>query len=196
LSKLRAGVITVQFLLVNVLLGIRLPRFRTVKFEGLSFQPCTRARVNDVVKLFTELSMDRSMGIDKRLLLRLLGTRISLVCVDMKSGEVVGMMIFYFRLDESHKHIIHQAFTGLRSSYRGKGLGTTMRRVALNHFASVNWLAGVSSRVSINNKPSLMSNLKLGFMETHRYHDKQMGVERVYLVCDLTPYRVTSEPDC
>ena len=57
-----------------------------------------------------------------------------------------------------------------------------MTKFAIDVLGSSSFIQGISSRVSLNNKASLQSNLKLGFKPVEQYFDKQMNEERFYLI--------------
>jgi len=106
-----------------------------------------------------------------------------------EKGEVFGLGLYYFNKKDILEKTIHEGYVGLKAGYRGMGIGTKARRYALQHFAQFRFLNGVSSRVSLNNLPSLKGNIKLGFEIKERYWDEKMKEERVYLVCSLDKYR-------
>jgi len=192
MSRLLKGLRVICFLLFNMYCAAHIPPFQSLEntgMNGISFKPCTIKRTREVINLFIELNSSRSIELSKRLLFLLLGSRLSLVCVDTITGKPIGLMFFYFNFEEAKERLVHEAFTGLLPEYRGKGIGTNLRRYALKHFAKVKWIKGVSSRVTVSNAASLYSNIKLGFKERERYFDKNLGVERLYLICDLTQYR-------
>ena len=68
---------------------------------------------------------------------------------------------------------------------QGQGLGTAMRKHAISHFEQTG-LAGISSRVSLSNAPSLRSNERLGFHIVETYFDPEMAEERAYMIRSLS----------
>jgi len=109
--------------------------------------------------------------------------------VKSSDGRIIGMGLYYFNKRDIIERTIHEGYTGLKTDYRGLGIGTQARRCALEHFAKFRFLNGVSSKVSLDNLPSLKSNIKLGFEVKEQYWDDNMKKERVYLVCSLDRYR-------
>jgi RimJ/RimL family protein N-acetyltransferase len=125
-------------------------------------------------------------------LLRFAGSKFCYILVSEK-GEVFGLELYYFNKRDIIEKTIHQGYTGFKAGYRGMGIGTKARRYALQHFAKIDVLRGVSSRVSLDNIPSLKGNIKLGFEIKEKYWDENEQKERVYLVCDLDKYRVNKK---
>lgn len=130
-----------------------------------------------------------ALGLFKRWVLYATGRRLSFALIDDSRNEVVGLGLYYFNARDLRDGTVHVGFTGIAPYLRGRGIGTKLRRHALRHFARTSFIRGVSSRVSLNNPASLVSNINLGFKERERYFDPILEVERVYLVCDLAPYR-------
>lgn len=160
--------------------------------EEVAFVPCTADLSAAVENLYSEFHPGKKLGHAKRCLLKLAGKRLCLVVLDRQSGESVGFSLFYFNRRDVEEATVHEGFTGILPKYQGRGIGSAQRRHALEHFARRPSIKGVSSRVSLNNLPSLRGNLNLGFREKERYFDADMGEERVYLICDLARYREAS----
>lgn len=151
--------------------------------------PCKPRLVPYVANLYSLFHSGLNLGKARRLLLYLLGQKVCIVVCDRQTQKIVGYSLFYFNIRDCKERTIHEGDTGLLSEFRGRGLGTELRRHALYHFARSSFLKGVSSRVSLNNVASLKSNKNLGFEVVEKYFDPCMNEERVYLVCDLEPYR-------
>lgn len=179
----------VVFLLRNWCVARELPIVPTAELGHLEFCPCAPDLAVPVERLYEVLNDGQPLSRDKRLLLRLLGQKLCVVVRNKKDGAIVGMSLYYFNARDRVDRTVHEGYTGIVAQYRGQGLGTSLRKHAIRHFARCPHLRGVSSRVSVDNLPSLNINLRLGFEIVERYHDPVLGVERVYLVCDLDPYR-------
>ncbi len=177
------------FLFRNILKTISIPKINYTSYNDVGFYPCTIGMVGPVIRLSAVFHNGIPLAFAKRLLLRILGERLCLVVKDKKTNEIVGYSLYYFNHRDIKESTVHEGDTGLLQEYRGRGIGTAQRLHALQHFARCPFIQGVSSRVSLNNLASLKSNLNLGFEEQERYYDPIMGEERVYLVCDLAPYR-------
>lgn len=155
--------------------------------------PCSPGRIEAVEALYADLHDGRELGWSKRVLLRLVGRRLCVALIDLRTNRVLGMVLGYFNPRDVRERTIHIGFTGLAPEVRGQGLSYDLRRFAYAHYARSSWLRGVSSRISVDNVASLRGAVKLGYVERERYFDKELGVERVYMFCDLTPFRVADD---
>jgi len=179
----------VLFLIRNLWKAKSMPIIPKGKAEGVEFLPCTKDLAPCIVRLYPGFHKGTKLGIAKRAMLRLAGRKLCLVVEDAINKRVVGYSLYYFNYRDIREKTVHEGDTGILPEFQGRGIGTAQRLHALRHFARCQFIEGVSSRVSLNNLASLKSNLKLGFKEKERYYDPIMGEERVYLVCDLAPYR-------
>lgn len=100
--------------------------------------------------------------------------------VDGRS-RVIGMNMYYFNARDILENTVHGAFVGVSESMAGRGVATTLRKVAMQHFAR-NGIYGISSRISLDNKASLHSAKKLGYQPVEQYFDPDTNTERYYLV--------------
>ncbi|MEN3363187.1 MAG: L-amino acid N-acyltransferase [Burkholderiales bacterium] len=148
----------------------------------------TRGDLSALNKLYGSLTGGAGLGFQTTAVLWLLGSRLCLVARDMERNELTGMAIYYFNRRDRREGTIHEGYIGLHETARNAGLGTFMRRHALENFAR-SGLYGVSSRISVSNLPSLKSNQKLGFVPVETYFDPAMGDRRHYLICDLNLFR-------
>lgn len=96
-----------------------------------------------------------------KILLSLAGSRLCLVGQD-RSGNVVGMELFYFNARDVRENTIHEGFISVAPQARGKNMASAMRRHSLGHFRKAG-LAGVSSRIRADNPASLKSARAVGF---------------------------------
>lgn len=185
-----------SFIIRNHHAARRLPKFRQVclceKYEVL---PCAQELVPNVVHLSTVLLYSAKINIVNKILLKIAGTKLCFVLQDRTTGQSIGYSLYYFNKKDIDENTIHEAYVGMIPEYRGNGTGTIFRKAILEHFAQRTDLYGTSSRVSLSNKASLMSNLKNGYTIKERYFDKYMNEERVYMVCDLHQYRGKEKED-
>ncbi|WP_006749160.1 GNAT family N-acetyltransferase [Thioalkalivibrio paradoxus] len=130
---------------------------------------------------YRSLHQGGSIGWARRLVYTLLADRLCVACVNEETAELCGVGFYYFNRRDIDEGTVHEGFSGVKESFRGKGLGTLLRKTAIEHFGR-SGIMGVSSRVSADNQPSLRSNLKLGFKIVEVYYDKGLEKERYYLV--------------
>ena len=185
-----------SFIIRNHHAARRLPEFRQVclceKYEVL---PCAQELVPNVVRLSTVLLYSAKINIVNKILLKIAGTKLCFVLQDRTTGEVLGYSLYYFNKKDIDENTVHEGYVGIAAKHQGHGVGTMFRKTILRHFAGKTGLYGTSSRVSLSNKASLMSNLRNGYTIQERYFDKYMNEERVYMVCDLNQYRVKEKED-
>lgn len=98
--------------------------------------------------------------------------------------KLVGMDMYYINKKDFKYNRMHEGFIGVLPHYEGKGLATNMRKIAIDHFKS-NGFNGISTRISKNNKGSLLSAKKLGFKIVDEYYDENVNEERCYLILDF-----------
>lgn len=159
--------------------------FAAAWFGEFVVEPLSGRYLAAVDELYASLNDGERLGLPKTIVLRLAGARLCLIARHVDSGEVVGMVIYYFNARDRKEGTVHEGYIGLREAERGRGLGTFMRRHALRNFAR-SGLSGVSSRISTGNLASLRSNRSLGFVTVETYFDPSMGEKRYYLICDLS----------
>jgi GNAT superfamily N-acetyltransferase len=138
--------------------------------------------LGQVCQLYSKLNEGEKLGLLKLLFYSVFGSRMALVA--SQQGTVSGFEFYSFGVRDLEENTVHQSFTGVANAAQGKGLGTAIRKHAIRHFGRTA-LAGISSRVSLSNVPSLRSNEKLGFHVVERYFDPARQEERVYLIRQL-----------
>ena len=178
----------IAFFVRNLWCGQRLETFPSARFGSFAVEPFHWKNSAEVERTYAALTGGKHLGVQTKAILRVIGSRLCVIARDEKKKEVVGVLIFYFNARDRREGTVHEAYIGLREPVRGAGLGSFMRHHALAHFARLG-LAGASSRISVNNLPSLRANQKLGFIPVETYFDNARKEERHYLVCDLTRYR-------
>lgn len=188
-NQFETAIRIIAFIARNCRKAMCIPTLVRGGIDDVEFLPCTLQFVPHVVNLYSIFHPGLSLGKARCLLLYLLGPKVCIVVRDRQTQKIVGYSLFYFNIHDYKERTIHEGDTGLLSEFRGRGLGTELRRHALYHFARSSFLKGVSSRVSLNNVASLKSNKNLGFKVIEKYFDPCMNEERVYLICDLEPYR-------
>lgn len=181
----------VVFTVRNLHASRMLPEFQPVclsdKYEVLS---CSRELIPDIVRLAAVLPNSTKINIVIKTLLKLAGAKFCFVLKDRSIEKIIGYSLFFCNKKDIEENTIHEGYIGILPEYHGHGTGTAFRKAILKHFADCTDLYGTSSRVSLSNRASLMSNLKNGYAIKYRYFDKHMGEERVYMVCVLSLYRI------
>jgi hypothetical protein len=148
--------------------------FPSARFGAISVEPLSRKYLAAADDLYAALNSGVRLRL-LRVLLAVFGSRFCLIARRTEGNDVVGIVIYYFNARDRIEDTVHEGYIGLSEAERSAGLGTFMRRHALENF-SRSGLAGVSSRISVSN---------LGFVPIETYIDASTGEERHYLVCDL-----------
>lgn len=177
-----------RFTVRNLWCGRGLRPFPRTEFGAFVIEPLAQKRLDAVEKLYADLNDGRRLSVQQKIMLRLLGPRLCLVAREVQRDEVVAISFYYFNARDRREHTVHEAFNGVHRSAQGAGLGTFMLRYASENFAR-SGLAGISSRVSLNNPSALKSTKKAGFVSVETYFDPFLGEDRHYLVCDLSKYQ-------
>lgn len=184
---LRAAVSSMMFFIRNCWCAKKLTPFNAARHGAFVVEPFSRTHLGAVDRLFFSVNGGTRLGVRRKAILWLFGSRLCLVARDVERREVVGVVIYYFIAKDWRDSIVHEGFIGLQEGVRSVGMGTFMRRHALENFAR-SGLSGVSSRISVGNLPSLKSNEKLGFIPVETYFDSSMREKRHYLICSLSQY--------
>lgn len=130
------------------------------------------------VKQLYKIIQDKKMPLWQVILYRFFGNR--LVIVSLKNDELQGMELYYFNPRDVKEGTAHQGLTAVAEQHRGQGVATKIRKHAAAHFQK-NGLSGLSSRVDLDNIPSLKSNIKLGFEPVEEYFCENTKKQRYYL---------------
>lgn len=168
-----------------------MPKFGEVKIENYKIEPLKRRNLQETLELYKQLHDGTGLSLEKRLLLRFAGSKFCYILISEKD-DIFGLGLYYFNKRDIIEKTIHVGYTGMKKEFRGRGIGIVAFRNALQHFAKIDVLRGVSSRVSLDNIPSSKGNIKLGEIK-EKYWDENEQKERVYLVCDLDKYRVNKK---
>ncbi|MFW3616421.1 GNAT family N-acetyltransferase [Billgrantia antri] len=167
----------------SLVLAHRLARCEPVQAGAILYRGLRKHEYEQAMALYVELHDGRRLAWPQRLIYRLAGDKLLFVAAveGADATPVVGIDMFYVNARDRAEHTVHEGFIGVRPDIAGKGVATELRRLAIEHFER-HGLEGVSSRISTDNAPSLVSAKKLGFVPVERYHDTAMRAERLYLI--------------
>jgi GNAT superfamily N-acetyltransferase len=191
LRLVMSGAASIVFVLRNLWRGRRLRPFPLAACGEFAIRPYSARDRPGIAALYVTLTGGRPLDFQMRALLRLRGDRFCMTASRSGDDRLIGIALYCFNAHDAARGLddtIHVAYVGLQESARGQGLGTRMRRHALEHFAR-SGLACASSRISVGNLPSLKGNLKLGFEPVETYFDSARAEQRQYLICRLDRYR-------
>lgn len=141
---------------------------------------------SEILNIFYQLNGESNLSWAKRALYRFFGDRMMIVATKADGAEdlIVGVNMYYFNKRDAIEKTIHEGFIGVLPEFGGKGIAAIMRKKAKKHYLS-NGVNGISTRISLVNKYSLNSAVKLGFKPIEKYYDEHTNEERFYMVCEL-----------
>lgn len=148
----------------------------------------SKKELKDAYTIYSHLHNNKQLGVEKRILFFFLSKKCFFIVKDANTYDLIGIEFYYANKRDVMEKTIHQGFRGILPEWQGKKIGTMLTTNAINHFRN-NHIDGITSRVSLNNKPSLISNMKLGFRPIELYFDNDMNEDRYYLVCPLNKSR-------
>ncbi|KAA0014687.1 GNAT family N-acetyltransferase [Billgrantia pellis] len=183
IKQARALVAGLHVIRHSLILAHHLARREPVQAGAVVYRGLQKHEYDQAMAFYTALHDGRRLAWPQRFLYRLAGDKLVLVAVIEESGatQIIGIDMFYVNARDRAEHTVHEGYIGVRRDMTGKGVATELRKVAIEHFAR-HGLKGVSSRISADNAPSLVSAKKLGFVPVDRYHDAAMRAERLYLI--------------
>ena len=150
-----------KFLLRNLIAARRLDGFKKTKINGYTYSGAEPADLPALSYLHKDLRERRSINVWRKTLFLLAGKKFLAIVKD-DNGYLVGFQMFYFRDNEMDSMILHEAFIGVRSDYRGQSIATNLTKYSTLHFSETP-IKKISSRVADNNVASLRRALAGGF---------------------------------
>jgi RimJ/RimL family protein N-acetyltransferase len=172
---------SILFILQNILYCWKIkpiPRRTLGEFVYYGLKP---QDISDMLRLYSCLNNGKKLDWQKIMLYRIYGSKI-VITVKLKDvNELIAVEMYYFNNRDTKEGTIHQGFRGVKKDWQGKGIGTKVTMYAIEHFKN-NSIKGLSSRVSLNNLPSLISNQKVGFKPIEKYYDPDRKEDRYYLI--------------
>lgn len=186
IKRIKSKVVGFWFLLRNLIHAMKIRPFPGIIANGLTFRGYQKEDVEQIAEIYAALNIGANFVGLRKWLYDLVGTKLMLVAVcSGDSGDViVGMNMYYFNPRDVREKTIHEGFIGVIPEMNGRGIATTMRLHAKQHFARAG-LAGISTRISVANKSSLSSAEKVGFVPIEKYIDVHSGDLRYYMVSNL-----------
>jgi ribosomal protein S18 acetylase RimI-like enzyme len=150
--------------------------------DNIDIGGVSHSYLKECFAIYSYFNNDKRLNAAKRMIYFFISRKTIFYAKNRTTGQIVGIELYYFNRKDILEKTVHQGFSGVLPEWQGQGIGTMLRSHALNHFRA-NGFDGVSSRVSLNNLPSLKSNMKLGFKPVEKYFDQSMNEERYYLIC-------------
>lgn len=183
LHKIKRLINSFFFILGNISYKNRLKEIENYDFKSYFITGLDRTRYRDFLSFYKHLN-DKELDYQKKALYKYYGKRLCFVAIEKAANQIVGVEFYYFNRRDKSEDTIHQAFRGVHPTWCNKGVATSITQYAVKVFSNAG-LKGLSSRVSVNNKASLLSNQKVGFKIKEKYYDKKLCQNRYYMVCDL-----------
>lgn len=169
----------------NINAARRLVEIKKQEIDGLLFRGSSASDVKAISEIYQELNDRTVFSWIQRGIYSLFGQRFLLV-VEQIDGigafKIVGINIYYFNKRDVRENTVHEGFIGVIPEMCGQGIATKMRQMAIRHFKMAGF-SGISTRISLSNKASLASAIKIGFQPIEDYQEPSTGERRYYMVC-------------
>jgi L-amino acid N-acyltransferase YncA len=169
----------------NLSLAHRLNGIEKKEIDGLIFRGYLEADSDSISKLYRQLNDGAVFSKVQRWLYKRIGSGCLFVVEQrgaLGASKIVGMNMYYLNRRDFRENTIHEGFVGVLPEAGGRGVATTMRQMAIEHFKSAGF-SGMSTRISLNNMASLASAKKIGFQTIEKYQEPSTGEQRNYMVC-------------
>ncbi len=180
-NKFKNQISKLRFLIENFLSARKLKKIKKTTIPPLTYQGLSSKYRKDTFNFYRNFHSGKELGFLKKILYYFFGNRLVINVIDENTQELVGIEMYYFNIRDIQENTVHQAFTGVIESMRGKGIATKIRGIAATHFKENN-LSGISSKVTVSNIASIKSNEKIGFKILEKYYDAIIKEERIYMV--------------
>lgn len=141
----------------------------------------SRKQLNAVLAIYSNFNKFSLFTIIISIIYFFCSRKVCFFVKDVAKNKIIGCELYYLNERDIVENTVHQGFRGILREWQGKGIGTMLTSHAISHFRECGF-DGISSRVSLNNIPSLKSNMNLGFKPVEKYFDKKMKEEQYYLV--------------
>lgn len=178
---------SVIFFLNNIGLASGVPCIKEEKIGDLNFRGYQISDESEILKIYQNSNKGNGLSLLQRKLFSWIGSRFMIV-VEQKelSGQsrIVGMNMYYANKRDLKENTIHEGFIGVVPVLSGRGIATTMRKMAVNHFRLAGFI-GISTRITVSNTASLRSAKNIGFESVEQYNDTQIQDDRYYMICKL-----------
>lgn len=150
---------------------------------GILYRGLRRREIGEVERLYVALSSAKKLAWYRKVVYWLVGDRMVVVAIEEESKrkKIVGFNMFYFNARDVEEGTIHSGFIGVIPEKHNQGIGANLRRHGIWNFRR-GMVNGLSSRIDLDNGPSLKITLKAGFEIVEKYRDKTTGRERYYLL--------------
>jgi GNAT superfamily N-acetyltransferase len=176
---------SINFIAVNLNVSKKFLSIPKYTKDNIVYQGAGKLKdIRDANNLYFSMNGGKSFGWKKNIIYRIAGNKLLFIARNNSNKEVVAIGLYYFNKRDICESSVHEGFTGVKEVFQRQGIGTAMRKHAIDHFFNSGLLA-ISSRVSLSNTYSLSSNQKLGFKPVEKYFDPIMNEERYYLLYEF-----------
>jgi GNAT superfamily N-acetyltransferase len=189
MRRIRRAGQTVLFVIKNIVCLINLKNISEVDIDNqITIKGAARKEIKEILAIYSYFNDFRQIAFEKRILYFLVSKKCVFAAKDMEANKIIGVELYYFNNKDIDDHTIHQGFRGVLPAWQGNHIGSKITAHAVNHFKR-GCFDGISTRVSLNNIPSLKSNSNQGFRPVEKYFDADMKEERYYLICPFNGAR-------
>lgn len=169
-----------KFIIFNVISSFKLKPFASSELNGITYRAMRRKEIYCINELHKEAFSDTDISKRNTFLWWFLSKKF--VFVATEGNHIVGYITFYFNYKDIENKTIHAAEMAVSKNMRGKKIGYNLRFFSKKNLENSH-LIGMTTSISQNNMPSLVTAYKLGFQSTEEYFDQIMNEKRYYLVC-------------
>ena len=153
-----------------------------INYDNIVISGVSRKELKDIYAVYARIYNNKYPKIQSRIVYFFLSQKCVFSAKEKTTGKIIGIMLFYKTKRDVIENTIHIGFTGILPEFQGQKIGTKITVHSVNHFKKSN-LNGISTRISLNNLPSLKTYMGLGFKPVDKYFDKKINEERYYLIC-------------
>jgi len=180
--RIKSFIKNIIFIIINLINMNKLRNIpETIIDDNLIITGATVRDLKEVYAIYSFFHNNSILGIEKRIIYFFLSQKCVLIVKEISSKKIIGISLYYKNKRDLIDNTIHGGYRCILPEYQHSKVGAIMTQHITKHLKNNN-VNGISSRISLNNKPSLMASLSRGSKPIERYFDKDMNEERYYLV--------------
>lgn len=185
IAQIKLALSSFLFFSRNINVARRIIEIRRQAFGEFIFRGYTELDADAIAEIYHQLNGGAVFSRVQRKLYRHIGKRCLFVVEQnntLGSSKIVAMNMYYLNRRDVRENTIHEGFIGVVPEVGGQGIATKMRQMAVEQFR-VSGFSGISTRISLDNSPSIISAKKIGFQPVEEYQDTSTGEQRYYMIC-------------
>ncbi|MCU4311798.1 GNAT family N-acetyltransferase [Acinetobacter variabilis] len=175
------------FILINVVKFIFIKKIDEIEFDKYTIRGCKRNELKKVADFLEKMNNNAISSPYRKVVYYLFSNKTIFIVLNkgqVSDTKVLGVNLYYINYKDFKNSTVHGGYIGVLPENQGVGIATNLRNAAKKHFFKAKFL-GISSRISINNKASLKTAQKMGYVVEYKYYDSSLNEERYYMICKL-----------